>query len=168
MKPLDTLLRELALCLNYNAETGDFYWKDSECNRHHIRGKKAGYAKNDGYVYINFKRKKILAHRAAWFIVFERPPSAQIDHINMNRGDNRLCNLREASHADNIRNRSAQANNTSGFKGVTFNKRSAKYEASIRFNKEKRSLGCFDTALEASQAYQAAAKEHHGEFARFN
>lgn len=168
MSKLDFLCQEVAELLDYDAETGNFHWKDSDCNRAILRGKKAGYVKNDGYYYIMFQRKKLLAHRIAWFKVFGRSPSGQIDHINMNRADNRLCNLREASHADNVRNRPAQSNNTSGFKGVTFHKQTRKYHASISLNNRKLSLGYFDTGLEASQAYQTAAKEHHGEFARFN
>lgn len=159
---------EAAKLIGYERETGRLYWLDDERNQRNLRGTSAGSKYQDGYTYIRFRGKTLCAHRVAWVIEHGVLPEQQIDHINMDRSDNRTYNLRLATYAANNQNRKAQSNNTSGFKGVTLHKASGKYQAKIRANKKTRSLGYFRTALEASQAYQAAAKEHHGEFARFN
>jgi len=88
------------------------------------------------------------------------------DHINTNTQDNRRSNLRAATRAENQRNRSMPRNNTSGFKGVIFDKRNSRFTAQIGLHGTKY-LGSFTTALEASQAYQDAALKLHGKFARF-
>lgn len=128
-------------------------------------GSKCGTRKPD-YVYVMFHRKGILAHRLAWAIHYGHWPNRPIDHINYDRFDNRLVNLRLATIAENNRNRPKQSNNTSGFKGVTFHKGFGKYQAKIMAEKKRYSLGYFDSARDASIAYAAAAKILHGEYAR--
>lgn len=89
-----------------------------------------------------------------------------VDHINGNGLDNRRANLREATHAENMRNRRMSRNNTSGFKGVVLE--GSRWRARIRFDRQRVSLGAFATAEEAANAYDAAARELHGEFAALN
>jgi hypothetical protein len=93
----------------------------------------------------------------------EEPP-AQIDHINGIKTDDRLCNLRAADNAQNNRNRPAQGNNTSGFKGVS--KKRRQWRARISVNGTEHSLGTFDTPEAAAAAYREAAERLHGAFAR--
>ena len=91
-------------------------------------------------------------------------PENDIDHINVARGDNRFSNLREATRSENLRNRGAQKNNTSGFKGVSWQKSSRKWDARINIHGKVVHLGYFDDPEDAYQAYCQAAKELHGEF----
>jgi hypothetical protein len=91
----------------------------------------------------------------------------QIDHIDGNRSNNLVFNLREANNAQNNRNTKLRASNTSGYKGVYMSKQSNRFIARITVNYKGIHLGCFKTVEEASQAYKKAALELHGSFARF-
>ena len=106
-----------------------------------------------------------MAHRIAWAIVHGRWPEHFLDHINRVRTDNRLANLREATNAENLRNRSVVRNNESGTKGVRMDKRSKRWQARIKIGGTSISLGAFASRDEAAAAYTAAAKKYHGEFA---
>lgn len=93
-----------------------------------------------------------------------------IDHINLNRSDNRVCNLRVCSGAENARNRGKTAVNTSGFKGVVFrrDKNAKPWRAQIGHAGRVIYLGAFERPDDAHAAYVAAATKLHGEFARFD
>src|SRR5690348_14306740 len=119
-------LSELRAMLNYDPETGLFTW------RHTGKGRKATVGSNShGYVSIRLtvrgKKKGYLAHRLAWFYTYGEWPKNLIDHIDMNPANNAISNLREATHSTNKANRRAPANNSTGFKGVSFNKAYGKY-----------------------------------------
>lgn len=88
-----------------------------------------------------------------------------VDHIDGNRLNNQRANLRVCSNSQNLQNRGAQANNSSGFKGVTWNKHQRKWHARIRVGPKNKHLGSFTSASEAGEAYRAAALLFHGEFA---
>ena len=90
----------------------------------------------------------------------------QVDHINGDRLDNRMSNLRFVTPAQNAQNASMPSNNTSGFKGVRFHKDSGKWQTSIQCNGVTHYLGIYCTPQEASVVYQAASLIHHGEYAR--
>lgn len=94
----------------------------------------------------------------------------EIDHINRNKLDNRLCNLRMATRAENNRNVGLRKDNTSKYKGVSIatNCHIKKWLAQIQFNKKKMYIGRYETAKEAAKAYDRKAKEYFGEFARLN
>lgn len=148
--------------LTYVPETGDLLWRVRRGPK--SKGTKAGCIRRDGYLYVVIGQRKFLAHRLCWLLHYGEWPSAHLDHINRDKVDNRLVNLRAATSAQNNLNRPKQSNNSSGFKGVWFHKKSGKYLAIIVFEGVKRQLGQFLTAEEASEAYQTAAKELHGEF----
>lgn len=95
-------------------------------------------------------------------------PGEEVDHINGNPLDNRRSNLRMATSAQNKWNTRRFSNNTSGYRGVSFRKDRGKFRAYINLDNKQRSLGMFHTAEEAARAYDAAAKELFGEFARLN
>ena len=97
----------------------------------------------------------------------ELAPHEIADHANGNTLDNRRDNLRLATKAQNQQNQKLRSNNTSGYKGVHFNKQIGKWGALIHANRQKFPLGWFDTPEEASEAYRAAALKYHNEFARF-
>lgn len=90
------------------------------------------------------------------------------DHINGNKLDNRRANLRICTNAQNCRNRTINTNNTSGYKGVSWNKANKKWTAYIKLNWKLVFLGNFVNKEDAAIAYDKAAQELYGEFARLN
>lgn len=110
---------------------------------------------------IDGKDRTILMHR----FLLGASPEQLVDHINGNGLDNRRVNIRLCSKADNQRNQRRNSKNTTGYKGVSFDKARGKYSASIGVNGEQITLGRFPTAEEASLAYEEAARRYHGEFA---
>ena len=117
-----------------------------------------------GYATINIhlgggKYKREYLHRHLL------PGFKQVDHINGDRLDNRVENLRGCNNEENNRNKGPNKKNKSGYKGVHFNKSTGKWIAQITVNYKCKHLGSFNTAEEATLAYNKAAREFHGEFA---
>ena len=96
------------------------------------------------------------------------PEGRQIDHKNGDGCDNRRSNLRWATYVEQRRNSGLGCRNTTGFKGVSFDKTRGKYEAKTKTDGRFLHLGRFATAEEAARAYDRAAREHFGEYARTN
>lgn len=155
-------LREL---LEYDVETGVFTWKVRRGGKA-IAGAVAGRIDTHGHRQITIDRKLYLAHRLAWLYVHGYWPTVQIDHRDTVKDNNALSNLRLATHAEQMRNRGPVSTNTSGFKGVSWDKRRSKWRAQIWQNGRSRTIGHYATTEEAAAAYAAEAYEHHGEFAR--
>ena len=155
--------------LDYDAETGLFRWRADRCGYHGVVAVKAGSVaggdNGHGYIKIHINGRLHYAHRIAWAYVHGHVPSAPIDHINGNKSDNRISNLRLANKSLNGANREKPANNSSGFKGVYWHKQRQKWHASIAFEGRKHSLGLHPTADEAHEAYKVAAEKLFGEFA---
>lgn len=101
-------------------------------------------------------------------IIKGRKEGYDIDHINGNRLDNRIENLRFATRSQNKMNAKVYKNNKLGLKGVHFVEKTHKFRASITLNKKKSMLGTFKTKEEAARAYDKKAKELFGEFALLN
>jgi hypothetical protein len=101
--------------------------------------------------------------------IMETKPGLFVDHVSGNTRDNRRSNLRLCMPSENIKNRKLNANNRTGYKGVSFHSRLNKFRADIRSGAGKTIyLGCYHTALEAAAAYDRAALLLHGDFARTN
>lgn len=160
-KPTADRVREI---YDYNPITGLFKRKVRTSNRIKI-GQIAGTENAQGYILLTVDSIRYLAHRIAWLYVHGEMPGDMIDHINGNRSDNRIDNLRQANNAENLRNRGKTASNKSGFKGVSFDKRTQKWMARIGVGYQARFLGRFDTPEAAHTAYVDAAQKLHGEFA---
>lgn len=159
LRPTVEQLREM---LSYDPETGVLVWR----NKRGHNSRQAGSLNKDGYRYVVLNKRRHQEHRVAWAIHHGEWPKDSIDHENMVGSDNRMTNLREATVMENNRNRGPQSNNTTGFKGVTRDKNTGRYQSKIMANKTTHYLGCFDTAEEAGAAYAAAAVIHHGAFGR--
>lgn len=154
-------LREV---LGYDPITGRFTWRKCVSNRSPAGSEAGCVDKERGYVRLGVDGAVHLAHRLAWLYVTGEFPVVGIDHINGARSDNRFANLRPAAQSENCCNRGRQANNTSGFKGVT--KNHDKWMAQIHLHGIRHYLGTFDSKEHAHGAYASAAARLHGEFAR--
>lgn len=147
-------LREL---LYYDPDIGIFTWRVQRGSAK--KGAIVGTAHNKGYLQVRLDKKTYLVHRLAWFYVQNDWPAEETDHINGIKTDNRIINLRMATHKENQENRDAQGNNTSGYKGVTWSNKSQKWQAQICHNGARKQLGVFTDLKTAHEAYLAAADE---------
>lgn len=145
--------------LRYDPNTGEFFWSVNASTRVKI-GDKAGCLKSDGYIAIRVDKKYYKAHRLAWFFIYGEWPLIQVDHINGDKTDNRIANLRLATSAENHQNRKKPATNTSGYIGV-YRDVSGKWAARIRAKPRRIFLGLFDTPEAAADAYNEAKSRHH-------
>lgn len=137
-------------------------------------GKVAGRANGRGYtcivVQVDGVRYHVVAHRLIWAMTFGEWVDLffEVDHRNNIRNDNRVLNLRVCLPVENAKSRLLNANSTSGFKGVTWVDRYAKWGVQIFIDGHSRFQGYFDDPVEAAQAYDRAALVNFGEFARTN
>jgi hypothetical protein len=161
---------ELRRYLAYDKATGVLTWKarPSVKSRCEI-GAEAGYMEKDGYRRLKFMGRLYHTHVVAWALVTGEWPEHEVDHRDVNQGNNRWDNLRLATRSQNKANMAAPVTNTSGVKGVYWDAARCKWVASIRVDGKKRMLGRFpaDQKDVAASTYQAAARHHFGEFARF-
>jgi len=145
--------------LHYDPETGLFRKiKTAKVNQEFL-WKETGSIGGKGYLYIRFAGFYCLAHRLAWLYVHGSFPNGYIDHINGDKTDNRISNLRDCSNSENLHNTGLSSRNTSGYKGVSWSRRAKKYRASIKVNSKYHYLGSFDSAYEAHLAYIEASKK---------
>lgn len=166
------LLRRL---LRYEPETGKLFWNSREprdfvdgiqsaervclCWNARKAGKEALTALDKhGYFTGRFNRVGLKAHRAAWAITHGEWPPDQIDHINGNRADNRIVNLRAVTLQENARNKARRRRSASEYNGVSFDMRSQSWCARIGFDGKEMSLGHFNSAEEAAAARKGAER----------
>jgi hypothetical protein len=123
------------------------------------------YAIRNVWIKKEKRYTRIYLHR---YLLDLTDPTAIVDHINGNTLDNRSINLRICNYSQNTQNSKRRSTNTSGYKGVSFKKDIKKWEAYICPNYKKRNLGWFDTKEEAAKAYNEAASEYYGQFAKLN
>lgn len=151
--------------LSYDAHSGAFIWRKSRPKV--VAGSPAGTIQR-GYWMVHLRGEDYHAHRLAWLYVYGRWPAGDLDHINRDKLDNRIANLREASRSENCANIGVPSHNTSGFKGVSYNRMMGKWTAYIRCRGRRYHLGAFATAEAAAAAYDEAAVRLFGRFARTN
>ncbi|WP_424624454.1 HNH endonuclease [Achromobacter marplatensis] len=160
--------------LDYNSETGIFTWKErdigaSACPRTskswntRYAGTTAGARGANGYLYINFDGRKHLAHRVAWLVTYGRLPTLELDHMDGDRANNRIANLRDVSASENNENRrrAQTTNKTTGLIGASRHSNGKGYVAQIIVKGVHKYLGYFQTAQEAHEAYVAAKRRFH-------
>lgn len=178
--PTPDVLRQL---LRYEPDTGRLFWREAKPSM--FEGKKRSaihlcaiwnskYFGKEAFTSTaksGHKRGRVcgfgfLAHRVIWAIYYGEWPDKIIDHINMNPADNRLANLRLATKRQNGCNRKAFG--VSKFLGVVWRHDAQKWRASISVNNKTHYLGLYENEEDAAKAYDIAAKDFHGEFARLN
>lgn len=159
-------LEILRNAVDYDSETGIFRWSKPRCKVQ--VGGVLGYKRKDGYIHIKFNGVSILGHVLAWFYVHGRVPSGEVDHLNHDRGDNRISNLRDVPAEENAKNRKRYANNRTGHAGVFLRKDSGKYIANINVLGKLKHLGTFKCISEAIAARRWAEEaygyhDNHGD-----
>lgn len=151
-------LKEL---VHYDPETGIFTLLTSRGNKAKV-GDIVGHKHTTGYVRIKLDGKLYEAHRLVWLYMYDIFPEKAIDHKNEIKHDNRIVNLRLATTQENRHNVSnPRTDNTSGFRGVSWDKTTRKWRSQIAINGKVKSIGYFNTASEASEAYFAAKRFYH-------
>jgi hypothetical protein len=168
---MDDLLSFLKDSVDYDPETGVFRWKKERPLEHFSSetyrkawasqyGSRKLNAGDNGYVYVQLnylgRKKRVRAHRLAWALVHGTWPTDQIDHINGDRADNRIVNLRVVTNAENGRNRKLSKNNSSGYNGIYKIKRSNSFHVEIHYNNRRIFLGQFKKLEDAIRARKKA------------
>lgn len=168
----------LTECLNYDKETGCFIWNkrpEKHFASNHVMtwwnsryaGTKAGSVSDQGYLKICLLGRQERAQRIAWIYETGSLPDGEIDHINGDRMDNRISNLRDVTRLQNTRNKRQLDSNTSGVTGVSLNRPTGRWRAYITENQKRHHIGYYVTLEEAASARKAAEgkigfHENHG------
>ena len=154
--------KELKQRYAYDPNTGMFSRRT--INSKHGHDKPVGNLHSTGYLHIGVAGMVFKAHRLVWLYVHGRFPRGMVDHINRNKLDNRISNLREVTRGENIANSGVKSNNTSGFVGVTKRPRCPEnpWHARITVRGVRIPLGFFATPEEAGDAYAQAYAKHYG------
>ena len=152
---IDTLThKRLREVLKYDRRNGNFYWKVSTGKAK--RGEVAGHTDSLGYTKISLDGVKYFAHRLAWFYCHQKWPDQNIDHIDRCRSNNRLINLRDVGQIINGLNGPLRRNNSSGYTGVSYDRRRGAWVAYINFGRRKKHLGQFADLNLAAKARESA------------
>jgi hypothetical protein len=154
---------QLKTLFTYFPASGNFYRKTSPCNSVK-RGDKAGGKHMDGYHYIRFQGKPVGSHRLAWLFMYGEWPSEKVDHINGDKADNRIENLRLATQSENQLNRKRCSRNTTGVKGVAVHSASGKYQVTLTVEGKKKHFGLFEDLETAELVARGAREKYHGEY----
>lgn len=158
--------------LSYNSETGSFSWRNARAGNKIKSGDIAGFVRANGYreigITIGGKCRHYSEHRLAWLYVYGIWPNHYIDHIDRNRSNNKISNLREATNAQNCLNRSKRKETLSRYVGVSWFNSIKKWRADIRVGGKLYYLGKFDTERDAAVAYNKYAIARDPSFNNLN
>ncbi len=159
-------IQKLQEFIHYDPVTGVLIWKKVLSNRTKAGALCGANIDSKGYGRVCFDGKQYRAHRVVWALFYGQEPNQQIDHINGNKLDNRISNLRLANNAENSRNCKLSKNNSSGITGVVFHKTANKWLAQIMLNRKNHYLGLYDTIEAAAKARKKAETQYFGQFAK--
>ncbi|HIH8982537.1 TPA: HNH endonuclease [Serratia marcescens] len=167
---------ELKKILKYDCESGHFFWLNRPESDFKTRGAwkswnakypgtTAGTLIASGYIKINIRGKIYAAHRLVWLYLYGEFPPEFIDHINGDRADNRLVNLRLATACQNMMNVPLKASNSTGVKGLWFRQETNRWIMYGKANRKTYWLGAFDNIIDAVAERRRFERIHHGSFA---
>ncbi|NDC49514.1 MAG: HNH endonuclease [Micrococcales bacterium] len=155
MTPTQEYLKAI---FEYNPVDGVVRW--NICRSNMVKGARAGCINKSGYIVVTVDSKTYRLTRLIWIYMFGHiPDDFHVDHINGNKIDNRLCNLRLVTNKQNQENRPAPRNTSSGYRGVTWHKACSKWMARICHHGKRETIGFFETADDAYSAYKQRASE---------
>ena len=152
------------LCELFEYRDGSIYWRNTSSTMAQA-GSKAGCVNGRGYLVVGIKYKKYLVHRIIW-AMHGNDPAAVLDHINGDTQDNKIENLRASTHTENMCNAKRSKRNTSGVKGVSWNKTARKWIGSVWYQYKMHKTPPFDSKEECAAAVMTLRCGLHGEFAR--
>jgi hypothetical protein len=151
---------------SYDAMSGDLLWKTPTSNKCKV-GQLIKCRRSDGYLVVGYAYKTYLVHRVIWLIKTEAWPINLIDHINLNKSDNRWCNLRQATYGQNHINSKKHINNTSSVKGVSWSNSINRWQIRVGdSSKSSNYIGVTKTLDEAKEMRKIAVNSKFGKFAR--
>jgi hypothetical protein len=145
--------------LDYNADNGSFVWTNYNKNNCK-KGMAAGTVNKRGYLKIQIFGKVYCAHRIAWLIYYGKHPEYGIDHIDGDKLNNAISNLRDADQLENSKNAKLSIANKSGFTGVTWAVHRNKWRSRIMFEGKDITLGFFSDIEDAISARKSANKKY--------
>lgn len=155
-------VQAFSMLVNIDPDTGSVTWKSKKANRK--AGAEVGMTTDEGYRRTAFNGHYFYVHRFLWtYANGPIPEGYELDHINGNRGDNRISNLRLCTTKQNKQNRHGTSKNkkSSGALGATWNSRQRKWKTQIKLDSKTTHLGYYDTAEEAHAVYMAAKRKLH-------
>jgi hypothetical protein len=150
--------------LSYDPETGVITWRKPSGFNAKV-GREAGFLHRAGYRFISLFRVSYPAHRLAWFLHYGRWPQRWLDHIDGNKSNNRIRNLREADASQNSMNRRGLMSSASGHSNIRATPY-GRYRVIVGAYRKRHDLGTYDTLEAAVAARDAGRQRLHGEFAR--
>lgn len=157
--------QRLKSLLHYDPVTGIWTWRVQR--QQMAAGSVAGYVhKQSGRRLMSIDGKRYYAYRLAVLYMTGAWPANEVDHQNLNKADDAWSNIREATHSQNNANVKRRIDNSSGYKGVSWHKRTRTWRADICINGRQKSLGHFASAKDAHDAYKVAAALYFQAFAR--
>lgn len=156
MSKANAEIKQIQNAFNYCPSTGILTWKS---------GRRAGTPDDRGYWRVMLKRKIFRLHRIAWLLTYGQWPSERLDHIDGNPSNNKIDNLRLATHQQNMHNRKVGTNNKSGVPGVHLS-RYGTWKAWIQFKGKTIHLGSYAEKEDAVKVRKEAEKKYFGEFVR--
>jgi len=144
--------------LNYNPETGRLR---RVLTSGQLSNRYADSQKRNGYRYVKLKGRRYAAHQLVWLLHYGVAPCGIVDHVNRDRQDNRVTNLRVVTAAENAQNAGIRADNASGYRGVCWHKRTKTWQVRIRAQGEHKFVGHFRVLSEAIEARREAEQLLH-------
>lgn len=164
---MDKIIEYAKEHLSFNFETGEIKWakypkKYNKTNKPVI----AGSVHYSGYRLISLMNKQYMAHRLIWAVYYGGWPNGFIDHVDMNKSNNSIHNLRIATRNQNGYNILAKKISSSGYKNVQWDKETSKWRVRVRVNGKRHHIGRFENKDDAINAAKLFMLKHHSEFAR--
>jgi hypothetical protein len=144
---------------------GKLFWKKQPSSVISV-GSEAGHINLHGYVQIKIFNKRFYAHRIIFFMFNGYFPQ-EVDHIDGNKSNNKIENLRASTKSQNNMNSKKRKDNTSGIKGITWDKHRKKWKTYLQSNKIRYYLGSYVDIEMATQVINEFRKQQHNEYARF-